>query len=142
MRMDAAANYVQNQQVRIRQNHNEEIRRQMQDQDYQKKMQNMNQRDIDAQQRNIQQQSNAQIEAEIKQLKELEKQKYKEDLDRQMNMKQGMKGFGNMSHAEKQINRQDLVAYKNYETTNHAMIPGINNKAQLDHGIKYSQNET
>jgi hypothetical protein len=38
----------------------------MQDQDYQKKMQNMNQRDIDAQQRNIQQQSNAQIEAEIK----------------------------------------------------------------------------
>jgi|DEB19_MinimDraft_2_1074335.scaffolds.fasta_scaffold29082_1 hypothetical protein len=38
----------------------------MQDQDYQKKMQNMNQRDIDAQQRNRQQQSNAQIEAEIK----------------------------------------------------------------------------
>ena len=38
----------------------------MQDQDYQKKMQNMNQGDIDAQQRNRQQQSNAQIEAEIK----------------------------------------------------------------------------
>lgn len=38
----------------------------MQDQDYQKKMQNINQRDMDAQQRNRQQQTNAQIEAEIK----------------------------------------------------------------------------
>jgi len=48
-----------------------------------------------------------------------------------MNMGKGLKGFGNMSQAEKQINKQDLKAYQNYETTNHAMIPGINNRSQL-----------
>lgn len=55
-------------------------------------------------------------------------------------MKQGLKGFGNMSHAEKQLNKQDLNAYKNYETVNHAMIPGINNKSNFELANKNAGN--
>jgi len=37
-----------------------------------------------------------------------------------------------MSATEKQINKNDLQAYKNYDTTNYAMIPGINGQANLN----------
>lgn len=36
-----------------------------------------------------------------------------------------MLAYGNMSAAEKHINKQDLSAYKNYDNTNFAMLPGI-----------------
>lgn len=36
-----------------------------------------------------------------------------------------MKAYGNMSQSEKQINKDDLVAYKNYDSVNYSMVPGI-----------------
>ena len=36
-----------------------------------------------------------------------------------------------MSATEKQINKQDLISYKNYDGTNHAMIPGLNGHSEL-----------
>jgi hypothetical protein len=42
-----------------------------------------------------------------------------------------MKAYGNMSAAEKKINKNDLKSYKSYDATNHSMIPGINNKSTL-----------
>lgn len=39
--------------------------------------------------------------------------------------------YGNMSAAEKHINKQDLIAYKNFDQTNHAMIPGLKGYSEL-----------
>jgi len=36
-----------------------------------------------------------------------------------------MKGYGNMSAAEKAMNRDDLYAFKTGDTKNYVMIPGI-----------------
>jgi hypothetical protein len=36
-----------------------------------------------------------------------------------------MQGQGNMSAAEKAINKDDLYAYKEYDANNYAMLPGI-----------------
>ena len=36
-----------------------------------------------------------------------------------------MLAYGNMSQAEKQMNKGDLKAYKNYESVNYNMVPGI-----------------
>ena len=42
-----------------------------------------------------------------------------------------MLAYGNMSQAEKHINKQDLKAYKNYDNTNYAMLPGIKQQSEL-----------
>ena len=36
-----------------------------------------------------------------------------------------MRGVGNMTNVEKQMNRDDLIAYKNYDNKQYAMVPGI-----------------
>jgi hypothetical protein len=36
-----------------------------------------------------------------------------------------MKGYGNMSAAEKALNKDDLEAFKDYDQKNYAMIPGV-----------------
>ncbi len=43
-----------------------------------------------------------------------------------------MKSYGNMSAAEKAINRDDLYAYKEYDGKNYAMIPGIQQSKQIN----------
>jgi hypothetical protein len=43
-----------------------------------------------------------------------------------------MKAYGNMSAAEKAINRDDLHAYKEYDGKNYAMIPGIQASKQIN----------
>ena len=42
-----------------------------------------------------------------------------------------MMAYGNMSAAEKHINKQDLRAYKNYDNTNFSMLPGIKQSSEL-----------
>lgn len=32
---------------------------------------------------------------------------------------------GNMTHIEKQFNKDDLIAYKNYDKNNYSLVPGI-----------------
>lgn len=39
--------------------------------------------------------------------------------------------YGNMSQAEKRINKSDLNAYKNFDQTNHSMIPGVKLTSEL-----------
>ena len=50
--------------------------------------------------------------------------RYKEDLDKQRQQKLALMAYGNMSQAEKQLNRQDLQSFKRYELTQHATLPG------------------
>jgi hypothetical protein len=52
---------------------------------------------------------------------------YKNILDNQVSFnKQLQKGYGNMTSVEKRINKDDLLAYKNYDNKQYAMIPGYN----------------
>lgn len=71
------------------------------------------------------------IEAELKAKKKHDINSYKTELDRQLGIKQGMRAYGNMSAVEKQLNKADLQAYKNYENSNKALIPGIQNQAPV-----------
>ena len=52
--------------------------------------------------------------------------RYKEMLDNQRRVKQEYKAYGNMTDVEKSLNRNDLLAWKNYDYTTYAMIPGFN----------------
>lgn len=51
-----------------------------------------------------------------------------------------MRQHGNMSGVEKQMNKDDLVAWKNYDNKQYSLIPGISvNKKFLDReGLKNS----
>ena len=52
--------------------------------------------------------------------------KYKEMLDNQKKTKDHMKMYGNMTGIEKQFNKNDLSAFKNYDNHTYALIPGLN----------------
>ena len=52
--------------------------------------------------------------------------KYREMLDNQRKIKAEYKAYGNMTDVEKSMNRNDLIAWKNYDYTTYAMIPGFN----------------
>ena len=52
---------------------------------------------------------------------------YKAMLDNQINVRNQLQLYGNMTSVEKQINKQDLEAYKNMEVTYNSMLPGLNN---------------
>lgn len=59
------------------------------------------------------------------------KLRYKDELDKQRQQRDAMLAYGNMSAAEKRINKRDLMAYKTYDTTNHAMVPGHKPKSEM-----------
>ena len=50
---------------------------------------------------------------------------YKSELDRQLQNKQVMRGYGNMTNVEKEMNKDDLNAWKKYDDNQYSMIPGI-----------------
>ena len=45
-------------------------------------------------------------------------------LDEQMNTKRNLGAYGNMTEAEKKMNRNDLVSYKYKEGVSYGLIPG------------------
>lgn len=50
---------------------------------------------------------------------------YKQELDRQLVIKNTLKGYGTMTAEEKHFNKMELDAYKDYGGVNHSMVPGI-----------------
>lgn len=58
--------------------------------------------------------------------KKARQQKYKEMLDNQAKTREHMRMYGNMTGIEKQMNKNDLTAFKNYDTKTYALIPGLN----------------
>lgn len=62
------------------------------------------------------------------QQKKMMQSKYKEMLDSQRKIKQEYKAYGTMTDVEKSLNRNDLIAWKNYDYTTYAMIPGFNSQ--------------
>ena len=39
-----------------------------------------------------------------------------------------LKAYGNMTNVEKELNKDDLVAWKKYDNTQYSMIPGVSNQ--------------
>lgn len=45
-----------------------------------------------------------------------------------MKAREVMKAYGNMTEVEKQMNREDLNAWKVYDNNQYSLIPGINHQ--------------
>lgn len=61
--------------------------------------------------------------------KKARQQQYKDQLDNQKRTKDHMRMYGNMTGIEKQLNKNDLAAFKHYDNKTYAMIPGLNNSS-------------
>ena len=55
-------------------------------------------------------------------------------LDNQISVRNQLRLYGNMTSVEKQMNKEDLEAYKNFRVQCNALIPGINNLKTLGGG--------
>jgi hypothetical protein len=79
--------------------------------------------------------SNAALSAAELEHKRQQMEKYRADLDTLVQAKTAAKAYGNMTNIEKQLNRDDLTAYKNYDPNVYALIPGIaHQKASKNNG--------
>lgn len=56
---------------------------------------------------------------------------YRKMLDQQINVKNQFKMYGNMTNVEKALNRNELEAYKNYDSNQYCLIPGLNSKKAI-----------
>mmetsp|Transcript_33116 Transcript_33116/g.24360 ORF Transcript_33116/g.24360 Transcript_33116/m.24360 type:complete len:93 (-) Transcript_33116:255-533(-) len=56
---------------------------------------------------------------------------YKEMLDNQINVKNQLKLYGNMTDMEKKLNKQDLDAYKVFDNKQYSLIPGLHSQKQV-----------
>ena len=65
--------------------------------------------------------------------------KYKELLDKQMAFNRKMRRHNKMSLVEKQLNRAELKAYKNYDSSNYALVPGMLANREFQHPYTKSQ---
>ena len=60
-------------------------------------------------------------------------------LDDQIRLQQNMRMNGNMTSEEKKLNKDDMVAYKNYDNKQYSLIPGVSkNKNFMQRERKYS----
>ena len=49
---------------------------------------------------------------------------YKKELDVQIQNRQALKAYGNMTSVEKEMNKDELVAYKKFDNNDLSMVPG------------------
>lgn len=56
---------------------------------------------------------------------------YKQDLDTQIQNKKVLQAYGNMTNVEKEMNKDDLIAWKKYDNNQYSMIPGISHNKKL-----------
>ena len=65
--------------------------------------------------------------------RKMQKLTYKEMLDQQLAAKQLLKMHGNMTEVEKRMNKDDLIAWKNFDNNQYSLIPGVSaTKKTLD----------
>jgi hypothetical protein len=69
---------------------------------------------------------NNMLNAKEQEFRREQQARYRQDLDQQMNARNYLMGQGNMTAIEKQMNRDELNAYKAFDnSTNFAMVPGV-----------------
>lgn len=67
----------------------------------------------------------------LKEDKKKRQEMYRQMLQSQIQYNNGLRAFGNMTKVEKQLNKDDLKAYKIYDNKQYALIPGINNEKRF-----------
>ena len=72
-------------------------------------------------------------------IKAEENRQQKELLDKQMAFNRKMRRHNKMSLVEKQLNRAELKAYKNYDSSNYALVPGMLANREFQHPYTKSQ---
>lgn len=68
---------------------------------------------------------NSQFEQQRNDAKNQARNIYKQELDSQIHARQAMKAYGNMTNVEKELNKDELVAYKKYDNSPYTMVPGV-----------------
>lgn len=68
---------------------------------------------------------NSQFEQNQRNKKNQAVQQYKNELENQIKSRQALKAYGNMTNVEKELNKDDLVAWKKYDNNQYSMIPGV-----------------
>lgn len=53
-------------------------------------------------------------------------------LDQQVEVKSQFRMYGNMSSIEKAMNKHDMHAYKNYDTNQYSLVPGLQHAKHHD----------
>ena len=48
-----------------------------------------------------------------------------------MTIRNQLRANGNMTNVEKQMNKDDLVAYKNYDNNQYSLVPGISTDKKI-----------
>lgn len=67
----------------------------------------------------------------LKDDKKKRQEMYRQMLSSQIQYNNGLRAFGNMTKVEKQLNKDDLKAYKKFDNNQYAMIPGISNEKKF-----------
>lgn len=52
-------------------------------------------------------------------------------LDQQTALRSQMRMHGNMTGVEKQLNKDDLLAWKNFDNNQYSLIPGVSNQKKI-----------
>ena len=68
---------------------------------------------------------NAQMDQQQKDLKAMQVQAYKEQLDSQLRIKAAYRAAGNMTGVEKKMNKDEMRAYQKYDAKSYSMQPGM-----------------
>lgn len=72
-------------------------------------------------------------ESMVKQEKAKKQQMYKDILNYQCQLNKKLKTQGGMTKTEKQMNKQQLHAYRNFENASFSMIPGLNDASKISY---------
>lgn len=64
--------------------------------------------------------------------------RYKDMLDQQLEVRNHYKMYGNMSSHEKALNKNDLNAYKNFDSRQFSLVPGLQHSKHLIVGDQLS----
>ena len=59
------------------------------------------------------------------------KLRYKQELDQQIQGKKVLRAYGNMTNVEKEMNKDDLLAWKKYDNNQYSLIPGFSSKKAM-----------
>jgi hypothetical protein len=81
---------------------------------------------------------NVQREEEAARKREAQR-KYREALDLQKQNRESMRVAGKMSRVERQLNKDDLLAYKFYDGNQYALVPGVSSHSKLLDRSKFVQ---
>lgn len=129
--MNQASGYLEAQQREQRMNQADILRKQIADRENAKKQEKdfYSMKDHESAQRHLN--ANAALNQEQAHLKAERMRHYKDSLDNQINQRNKFAQYGNMSQVEKQMNKEDLQAWKRYDNHQYSLIPGFSTNKTL-----------